>query len=83
MYRKADSDKELLERLVAEKEETIRELTSRNLELMNSRSQLEEPRAFIGDWKKNKLQKELSQIDREILEIENNLQVELESSRKF
>lgn len=36
---------------------------------------------FIGDYKKTKLKKELSQIDREIEEIQNNLREELSSSR--
>ena len=41
----------------------------------------EDPRMFIGDYKKSRLKKELTQIDKEILEIESNLKEELSSSR--
>lgn len=41
----------------------------------------DDPRMFIGDYKKSRLKKELTQIDKEILEIESNLKEELSSSR--
>ena len=41
----------------------------------------EDPSMFIGDYKKSRLKKELTQIDKEILEIESNLKEELSSSR--
>lgn len=56
----------------------IRELESKNQKLIVSQSirrpeEKEPSKAYIGDWRKSKLKKELTQIDREILEIENNI----------